>query len=72
MPRLPLERHDEFNVSEFGTWQAKKQQHKLETACTQVKEGEMPMWIYVVQPAEAKLQPGDVERICSLAAAAQP
>ncbi len=62
----------EFNMSEFGTWNAKKQQHKLEEACTQVKEGEMPMWIYVVQHAEAKLQPGDVELICWLSAPAQP
>ena len=56
----------EFNMSEFGTWEPKKQQHKLEEACAQVKEGEMPMWIYVIQHAEAKLQPGDVELICSL------
>ena len=53
----------EFNMSEFGTWDPKKQQHKLEEACTQVKEGEMPMWIYVIQHADAKLQPGDVELI---------
>lgn len=57
----------EFNMSEFGTWDAKKQQHKLEEACTQVKEGEMPMWIYTVQHSDAKLRPGDVELICSLA-----
>ena len=41
----------ELNISEFGTYEPKKQQHKLEEACTQVKEGEMPMWIYVIQRA---------------------
>lgn len=59
----------ELNVSEFGTYSAKKQQHKLEEACQQVKEGEMPMWIYTIPHPDAKLQPGDVEKIC---AAAQP
>lgn len=55
----------ELNISEFGTYEPKKQQHKLEEACTQVKEGEMPMWIYVIQHPDAKLQPGDVDRICA-------
>ncbi|MGE3958346.1 MAG: heme-binding domain-containing protein [Vicinamibacterales bacterium] len=59
----------ELNLSEFGTYAPKKQQHKLEEACDAVKEGEMPMWIYTLQHPDAKLQPGDVEAIC---AAAQP
>lgn len=57
----------ELNISEFGTYSAKKQQHKLEEACSQVKEGEMPMWIYTLQHADATLRPGDVEAICALA-----
>lgn len=56
----------ELNMSEFGTYDARKQQHKLEEACDQVKQGEMPMWIYTLQHPDAKLQPGDVETICSL------
>ena len=55
-----------LNMSEFGTYDAKKQQRKLEDACEQVKQGEMPMWIYTLEHRDAKLQPGDVEKICSL------
>ncbi|MFN7983161.1 MAG: heme-binding domain-containing protein [Vicinamibacterales bacterium] len=57
----------ELNMSEFGTYPEQKQQHKLEEACEQVKQGEMPMWIYTLQHPDAKLQPGDVELICALA-----
>jgi hypothetical protein len=56
-------------MSEFGTYPAPKQQRKLEEACEQVKQGEMPMWIYTLQHADATLRPGDVELICSLAGA---
>lgn len=59
----------ELNMSEFGTYSEQKQQHKLEEACEQVKQGEMPMWIYTVQHPEATLQPGDADLICSLAGA---
>lgn len=55
----------ELNISEFGTYDARKQQHKLEEACDQVRNGEMPMWIYTIQHPDAKLQPGDVDRICA-------
>lgn len=55
----------ELNISEFGTYDVKKQQHKLEEACDQVKNGEMPMWIYTLQHPDAKLQPGDLDRICA-------
>jgi len=57
----------ELNISEFGTYSARKQQHKLEEACSQVEEGEMPMWIYTLQHPDAKLRPGDVGSICALA-----
>ena len=55
-----------LNMSEFGTYPADKQQKRLEEACQQVKEGEMPMWIYTLQHPDAKLQPGEVDLICSL------
>jgi hypothetical protein len=58
----------ELNISEFGTYNEKKQQRKLEDACKQVREGEMPMWIYTLQHADAKLRPGDVEAICAASA----
>ena len=60
----------ELNMSEFGTYDAKKQQRKLEDACEQVKAGEMPMWIYTLQHPDARLQPGEVEAICALSQAA--
>jgi hypothetical protein len=59
----------EFNMSEFGTYEPKKQQRKLEEACKQVKEGEMPMWIYTIQHPDATLRPGDVDLICGLSQA---
>lgn len=63
------EGRSKFNISEFGTYDAKKQERKLEEACEQVKSGEMPMWIYTLQHRDARLRPGDVETICALAAA---
>jgi hypothetical protein len=62
----------ELNMSEFGTYDAAKQQQKLEDACEQVKAGEMPTWIYTLQHRDARLQPGDVEAICALSKAAAP
>lgn len=56
----------ELNLSEFGTWDAKKQQHKLEELCTQVTEGEMPMWIYTVMHPGTTLRPGEAETLCAL------
>jgi hypothetical protein len=57
----------ELNLSEFGTYPPKKQQHKLE-ACQQVRDGEMPMASYVLIHPDAKLRAGDVELICGLSA----
>lgn len=57
----------EFNMSEFGSYDAEKQQRKLDKACEEVKDGKMPMWIYTLQHPTAKLGPGDVEVICSAA-----
>jgi hypothetical protein len=56
----------ELNISEFGTYNDRRRQRKLEEACEQVREGEMPLWIYRLQHPEAALQPGDVETICAL------
>lgn len=55
----------EFNISEFGGYDAAKQQRKLDKACEEVTGGEMPMWIYTLQHPDARLRPGDVEAICS-------
>jgi len=63
------EGREHLNMSEFGTYDGKKQQKKLEDACEQVKQGEMPMWIYTLEHPGAKLQPGEVEKICALSGA---
>lgn len=57
----------ELNISEFGRYDAAKQQRKLDKACEEVTGGEMPMWIYTLQHPDARLRPGDVEAICSAA-----
>ena len=56
----------ELNLSEFGTYDAQKQQHKLEEVCEAVSSGEMPMWIHTLAHPEAKLRPGEVETLCAL------
>lgn len=56
----------ELNLSEFGTYSAKKQQHKLEEVCEAVTSGEMPMWIHTLAHPEAKLRPGEVDTLCAL------
>jgi hypothetical protein len=57
----------ELNVSTFGSYNDERQARKLQEACDQVKKGEMPMWMYTFQHPDTRLQPGDAEKICSLA-----
>lgn len=56
----------ELNLSEFGTYDAAKQQHKLEEVCDAVSSGEMPMWIHTLAHPEAALRPGEVDTLCAL------
>ncbi len=62
------EGRSEFNVSEFGTYAPEKQQRKLEEACKEVTQGEMPLGSYLMMHPDATLRAGDVERICGLSA----
>ncbi len=62
----------ELNISEFGRYDLDKQQRKLEKACEEVTDGEMPMWIYTLQHPDAKLRPGDVDAICGAARRSTP
>lgn len=59
----------EWNLSEFGAYDATTRQHKLEEVCKAVTSGEMPMWIHTVMHPEGKLTPGDVETLCALSRA---
>lgn len=45
----------ELNFSEFGTYTAKRQNHKMEEVAEQVKKGEMPLNSYLWIHTDAKL-----------------
>ncbi len=45
----------ELNFSEWASYEPKRQAHKLEETEEMVEKGEMPLGIYVVLHAEAKL-----------------
>ena len=71
----------ELNLSEFyktptprpgqtpeqaATMAVGRRSRKVKEICDQVKEGEMPMWIYTAIHQGAKLQPGDADTLCAL------
>lgn len=45
----------ELNFSEWSSYEPKRQAHKLEETEEMIEKGEMPLGIYVVMHAEAKL-----------------
>lgn len=45
----------ELNFSQFGSYSAKKQKHKLEEVAEMVKEGHMPLGSYLWMHSDAKL-----------------
>lgn len=49
------EAREELNFSEWGTFNAKRQKHKLEEVYEEVEEGEMPLPSYLIVHSEAKL-----------------
>lgn len=50
---------EHLDFSEFGTYPAKKQAHKLEEVAEEVEEGEMPLGNYTAMHSEAKLSKED-------------
>lgn len=46
---------EELNFSQFGTYTAKKQRHKLEEVTEMVKDGHMPLDSYLWMHSDAKL-----------------
>lgn len=46
---------EHLNFSEWGTYSAKKTDHKLEECVEMITEGEMPMWSYTIMHSDAKL-----------------
>ena len=58
------------NFSEWAAYSPERQRKLLQESCKEVKEGEMPMSIYVLMHPEAKLTSNDVNAICSIASPA--
>ena len=56
---------NQFNMSIWNTYDNKKKIRKLDEICEQVQDGEMPLPSYLWIHWDAKLQPGDAEKLCS-------
>ncbi len=54
-----------LNFSEWGYYSPEMSRLKLKEACTEVKGGDMPLWIYRLVHAQARLTDADVQAICS-------
>lgn len=56
-----------LSFSEFGTYTPKKAGRKLAEICDQIKDGEMPVWDYLIVHPTAKLSEPDKQTICDWA-----
>ena len=61
----------ELNFSEWGRYNAKRQDRKLKEICEQVERGKMPMPIYTVMHPDAKLTASDRKALCDWSGAAR-
>ncbi|HET6936323.1 MAG TPA: heme-binding domain-containing protein [Candidatus Angelobacter sp.] len=59
------EGRDEMNLSEWGSYNAEKQQELLKGMCKEVTEGEMPGAFYSFAHPRARLSDSDRQAICS-------
>jgi hypothetical protein len=55
---------DDWNVSEWGSYTARRKETRLRAICTQVQEGTMPPPSYTMVHRDARLQPDDAKIIC--------
>lgn len=55
----------EMNFSEWGSYSAKKREHKLEEICEQIEDGEMPHYQYLWLHWDAALSAEQKRLICS-------
>lgn len=53
-----------LNLSEWGTYNAKKADRKLQEICEQVEHGQMPLKAYVLIHSSAKLSDADKQTLC--------
>ncbi len=54
----------ELSFSTWGDYDERRKGRKLQEICTQVREGEMPPWSYVLLHADAKLVDDDRQVVC--------
>ena len=55
----------ELNLSEWATYPAKKQAHKLKAICDEVHKGDMPLKTYLPMHPNAKLTDADRQAVCT-------
>jgi heme-binding protein len=55
----------ELNLSEWGAQSPKRKLRKLDEICNEVKEKEMPGFIYPITHPTAKLTDADIQTVCS-------
>ena len=55
------EGREELNFSEWGTYDAKRKDHKLEECAEEVEEGEMPLAPYTITHGDAELSESQKE-----------
>lgn len=58
------EARSHLNFSRFATYEPKKQEHKLEEICHEIKEGEMPLESYLPLHPRARLSDADRQALC--------
>jgi hypothetical protein len=61
----------ELNFSEWGRYNARRQDRKLKEICEQIERGKMPMPIYTVMHPDAKLTVSDRKTLCEWSEAAR-
>lgn len=54
----------ELNFSEWGTYDERKKETRLNAICALVESGRMPLESYLRAHPEARLLPADIEKIC--------
>ena len=54
-----------MSFSEFATYTPKKQAHRMNDICEQVKGGDMPLWFYLPLHPAAKLSDADKQTLCT-------
>ena len=65
------EGRQELSFSQWGTYTAKRKDHKLEEICGEVKNGKMPLPSYGRLHSHARLSDADVQTLCGWAASAR-